>query len=457
MQPAVFVDIETNGGSGASGRIIEIGLIRVEKGKIVQEFKTFVNPGGTIPVWIERLTGITNGDLIDAPYFEEVADDLKKMLEGAIFVAHNVRFDYSFFRSHFKALGHDFKPKLFCTVRMSRGLYAEHKGHSLQKIISRHNIAVKGRHRAFDDAKAIYDFTRLAIEEKGYEAFQDNVALQLKTKTLPPNMDESKFAHLPTGPGIYIFEAEDGAPLYVGKSINIRSRVLSHFANDTSVAKEMKLSQRSFTVSYETTDTEVEALLLESARIKELQPMFNRLLRRRTSQSVLRKTYDAHGYVVITVESSDLGDATELDTIYGVYTTRSKAKSALESIVKTYQLCPKLMGLEKAKGYCFRYQLGLCKGACGGSELPSAYNERVEFALSRSRIDEWPFAHKVAVRISEFKSLIIDQWIVEGVLNYEFEPELERLTNGFDVDTYKIVRAYIRKHPESVSAYTLSM
>ena len=453
-QPAVFVDIETNGGNGPSGRIIEVGLIRVEDGEVVREYKSLVNPGTGVPIWIERLTGIKNSDLTHAPYFEDIAEELREILDGAIFVAHNVRFDYSFFRSHFAALGHDYKPKLFCTVRMSRGMYPEHKGHSLEKIINRHGIAVEDRHRAYDDARAIYEFAKLAISEKGHDAFLANAALQMKTKTLPPNLDETKFAHLPTTPGIYIFEDEDGTPLYVGKSVNIRSRVMSHFANDTKVAKEMKISQRSFNVSYVETDTEIEALLLESAKVKELQPTFNRLLRRKTTQSVLLKKYDDHGYLTIVIENRDLSDATDLDKVYGVYTSRAKAKAALESLTRTYQLCPKLMGLEKAKSYCFRYQLGLCKGACGGEELPFNYNERAEFALGRSRIEAWPFKTKIAVKISELKSLIVDQWVIEGIMHHEFEPTLERLPSGFDIDTYKILRAYLRKNSGNVSSYS---
>jgi len=334
---------------------------------------------------------------------------------------------------------------------MSRGLYPEHKGHSLEKIINRHGIATANRHRAFDDARAIYDFTALAITEKGHDAFLNNVALQLKTKTLPPNLDEKKFAGLPSGPGIYVFEDEDGTPLYVGKSVDIRSRVMSHFANDTKIAKEMKLSQRSFNVSFIETDTEIEALLLESAKVKELQPMFNRLLRRKVSQSVLLKNYDENGYLRITIENRDLSDTTNLDNIYGVYTSRSKAKDALESLTRTYQLCPKLMNLESSKGFCFRHQLGLCKGACGGKEPAESYNSRAEFALSKSRIQSWPFKTKIAIKISELKSLIVDQWVIEGIMHYESEPTLERLSNGFDMDTYKILRSYLRAHRDSVT------
>ena len=384
--PAVFVDIETNGGNGERGRITEIALIRVEDGEVVEEYSTLVNPGSPIPYWITRLTGITNDDVADAPYFDEVAADIHRILDGAIFVAHNVRFDFSFVKRQLEAVGYSFRPKLFCTVRMSRKLYAEHKGHSLEKIIARHGIATDARHRAYADAKAILDFTNLAIKEKGLKAFQEAVSLQMKTKTLPPNVDESIIAALPETPGIYIFEDDEGRPLYVGKSVNIRSRVRSHFANDTKIAKEMKLSLTSHNISVIETETEIEALLLESAKVKELQPIHNQLLRRKTQQAVLAKSENEDGYTVIGVENRELDQETELDSIYGVYTSRMKAKGRLESLMQTFQLCPKLLGLENSKGACFRSQLGLCKGACVGKEPPELYNRRVEYALERLKL-----------------------------------------------------------------------
>src|ERR1700757_359905 len=179
--PAVFVDIETNGGNGERGRITEIACIRVEGGDIVDEYATLVNPGSPIPYWITSLTGITNADLEGAPYFDEIAGDLHRILDGAIFVAHNVRFDYSFVKRQMEACGYTFRPKLFCTVRLSRAMYPEHKGHSLEKIIHRHGIRTAARHRAYDDAKATYDFAKLVIAEKGIDAFQQSMATQMRT------------------------------------------------------------------------------------------------------------------------------------------------------------------------------------------------------------------------------------------------------------------------------------
>ena len=452
---AVFVDIETNGGNGPRGRVTEVAAIKVARGEIIDTFTSLVNPGSDIPYWITQLTGIKNSDLVDAPYFEDIAAQLYDFMNSSIFVAHNVLFDYSFLKREFASAGYDFKPKLFCTVKMSRALWPEHRGHSLEKIITRHGITFAARHRAYDDAKAMYDYVKLTIAEKGREAFLANIAKQLKTKSLPPHVDEAVILNLPDSPGVYIFEDDTGAPLYVGKSVNIRSRVRSHFTNATTIAKELKMSLASHNVSFITTDTEVEALLLESAKVKELQPIFNRLLRRKTKQSVFLREFDENGYETIRIENTDLSQHQTLENVYGVYTTKSQAKARLEAAAKTFQLCPKLLGLEKASGACFRYQLGLCKGACIGKESPELYNRRVELALERSKIESWPFKSEVAVRISETRSIIVDQWIVKSVVENTFdEPTITALDNGFDIDTYKIIRSYIRQHPDAVSLLT---
>jgi DNA polymerase III subunit epsilon len=411
-----------------------------------------VNPGGDVPYWITQLTGITTSDIADAPYFEDIAAQLYDFMQGSIFVAHNVLFDYSFLKREFAATGYKFQPKLFCTVKMSRALWPEHRGHSLENIIARHAISVSARHRAYDDAKAMYDFVKLTIVEKGRDAFLGNIARQLKTRSLPPHVDEAVILNLPETPGVYIFEDDAGAPLYVGKSVNIRTRVRSHFTDATTIARELKMTLTSHNVSYITTETEVEALLLESAKVKELQPIFNRRLRRKTKQSIFLRDFNADGYETIRIENTDLAEHQNLENVYGVYTTKSQAKAQLETAARTFELCPKLLGLEKASGACFRYQLGLCKGACIGKESPELYNRRVELALERSKIESWPFKSAVAVRVSETRSIIVDQWIVKSVVEYAYdEPTTTPLDNGFDIDTYKIIRSYIRNHPDVVS------
>ncbi len=452
-EPVVYVDIETSGGSYKTSQIIEIAAIRVEDNKIVDEFRSLVNPGTYIPHWITQLTGLTENDLVQAPSFEDIAYQLNQILSGAIFAAHNVRFDYSFVKKQLEHAGYRFNPKLFCTVRLSRALYTDQKGHSLAKILERHSIAVNARHRAYDDAKAIFEFTKLAYTEHGQELFEAAVARQLKTKTLPPNLNDSHMEKVANKPGVYVFEDEAGQPIYVGKSVNLRSRVLSHFTSDTKISKEMKISQNTHNLRVIETDNELEALLLESQMIKELLPVYNKKLRRSKTQTVFMKEQNEAGYNTISLQNTDLSQQPDLTNIYGVYTNRTKARNALENILRSYQLCSKLLNLEKTSGPCFLYQLGKCRGACIGIEAPESYNQRVEFALDRSKVQSWPYKTPIAMQIGEGKSIVIDQWIVLGYLEpvENDEPYFKKVQKAFDIDTYKILHSFIKKNKATLT------
>lgn len=157
--PLVFIDVETTGLSPRSGgRVLEIGAIRVENNQIVSSFKQLLHPGTEVPYFITNITGIRDQDVIDAPPFETIASRLQQLFEDAIFVAHNVGFDYGFIQSEFSKVGIGFKKDRLCTVKLSRWLFPEHKSHSLDKIIQRHGFDVANRHRAYDDAEVLVKF-----------------------------------------------------------------------------------------------------------------------------------------------------------------------------------------------------------------------------------------------------------------------------------------------------------
>jgi DNA polymerase-3 subunit epsilon len=445
--PVVYVDIETSGGSMSTSRVIEVAAVRVENGEVTASFTTLVNPGTAIPSWITNLTGITTSDVVQAPYFNDIAYQLSEILDGALFIAHNVRFDYSYIKRELELCGYSYNPKLLCTVRLSRALYPEHKGHSLEKIIARHHIPVSARHRAYDDALAIKHFSELAYEEKGAEAFQQALQKQLKTRSLPPNLPERDLAAIKNKPGVYVFEDKDGAPLYVGKSVHLRNRVLSHFNQDTKSSKEMQLSLGVHNLRTIETKTELEALLLESTMVKDLLPIHNRKLRRIGRHYVLLKGINERGYSTIHIADVDLAEA-DLSQIYGMYTSRSKAKAALEEKRQTYLLCPKLLGLEHGSGACFLQQLGKCQGACVQKESAEQYNRRVETALERSKIESWPFKSAVALSEDNEDFIVLDKWIVLGYIHVEqeSEPDYRPVERRFDLDTYRILRAYIKEN-----------
>lgn len=157
--PFVFVDIETTGMSPRSGgRVLEIAALRMENHQIVDSVSSLINPEIDVPYFITNITGIADEHVTNAPLFHEVVDDLERVTDGAIFVAHNVNFDYSFIQHEYRMLGKSFSRQRLCTVQLSRALHPFERGHSLAKLIERHGYQVDNRHRAFDDAEVLYRF-----------------------------------------------------------------------------------------------------------------------------------------------------------------------------------------------------------------------------------------------------------------------------------------------------------
>ena len=186
MFPKVLaiVDVETTGQSAAYGRIIEIAVLRVEEGRIVKTFQTLVNPERYVSPMIEGLTGISNDDVARAPVFAEISRGLMKILDGAVFVAHNASFDYSFVRNEFRALGIVFSARCLCTVKLSRKLYPQYRHHDLSSVIQRHAIPVASRHRAMGDVRAVHEFLSVVARKEDPARVQAVVNEILKTNAL---------------------------------------------------------------------------------------------------------------------------------------------------------------------------------------------------------------------------------------------------------------------------------
>jgi DNA polymerase III subunit epsilon len=446
--PVVFVDIETTGGSYKNSRVLEVAVIRYENGQIVSEYQTLIDPQTYIPRGITALTGISESDVAGAPVFADIADQLLDIMDGAVFIAHNVRFDYSFLKNEFAMVGSSFSPRLLCTVRLSRYLYADQSGHSLQKLIERHNIPVADRHRALEDARAILNFAHIAYEQHGEQSFDAAVSHQLKTQSLPPHLDISEIESIGNVPGVYIFKDDTHQPIYIGKSITLKKRIMSHF-QDTS-PKEIKITQHVHHVDTIATGSELGALMLESKLIKEMKPLYNRLLRRVSLYCLVVKHMD-DGFATLRMHSGNVDNDTDLTTVYGVFTNRMKAKHNIDTLTRTFGLCPKLMGLEKTKGACFNYSLGKCKGACIGVEPRDLYNRRFEIALQYSKLSEWIFDGPISVPVNEQgEQVIINNWIVQGFVDEYGYPVVSDIDPNFDMDEYKIIKRFINENRHMV-------
>ncbi len=414
-----FVDLETSGSSGSSDRIIEIGIIKTVNNKVVKKFQSLVNPQTHLSEFISDMTGIQAKDLDRAPTFRQIQDEVQDILSDAVFVAHNVRFDYGFLRQEFRRLETSFSAKQICTVKLFRLLHPELRHHNLDSLIEYYNFDCQNRHRAFDDAKVLWDFFKIIQKKYPTEIVEHHVNNLLKNPTLPPSLSSIQLDQLPEDPGVYMFYGDDGSPLYVGKSVNIRDRVLSHFSND----KEIKISQAVKSLETISTDSELEALILEAKLVKSKKPIFNRQLRNKLQLTVLTQSTNTDGYSTVNIETVKTID--DADNIIAICKSAKEAKGLLENMVVEFGLCAKLLGLEKAKGPCFAQQLGKCKGACVGKEITGIYNVRFLQAFEKSKIKSWPFKGPVVIH----NKLIVNKWKLAD--------------SSFDWDTYKILARFI--------------
>lgn len=460
--PLVFVDLETNGLSYVRGRVIEVAAIRVEHGGITASMNQLVDPESELPAFITGLTGIQAADLRGAPTFHQIAEELHALLDGAVFVAHNVRFDYSFLKQEFKRVGLDFRPRQLCTMRLSRALYPTERSHKLQSIIDRHGFQTERRHRAYDDAEVLWRFINHLKDNFEPDVLHQALSKQLKQPSLPRGLKPEHIASLPDTAGVYIFEDEKGYPLYVGKSVHIRQRVQSHFASDHEAVSEFKIAQQVQHIRTHETAGELSALLLESKLIKELQPLYNKLLRRVNKLLLVRQHTNDDGYITLKMEEADGIEPQDTSLILGVYPNRSKARSSINTLIKDFSLCPKLCGAEKSKGACFMHQLRKCPGACIGKESPDVYNQRLLQAFARKRIQSWPYSSPVLVTEGEadgrMDGIVVDQWCVVGQLKQEpdCEPQITSLQQAFDLDTYKILQSYLAVKNKLINVIPLS-
>jgi DNA polymerase-3 subunit epsilon len=448
-----FVDIETTGGSSQYDRIIEIGIVRVENGVVVNTYQTLLNPDQHVSPFIENLTGISSRDLENAPTFYEKKDEILSLLSDCIFVAHNVRFDYGFLKSEFKRHLTPFSMKNFCTVKLSRALYPSYQHHNLDALIERFGFTVENRHRALDDAQILWDFYRHAQKSFASEIFHDAVSQVLKRPSRPIHISEEILTALPESSGVYIFHSKEGVPLYIGKSVNIRERVLSHFINDTESTKERELSEQTHHIEAIVTAGELSALFLESQLIKEMQPLYNRRLRYRRKLFVITQTVTESGYQSVSLKEVESITGEDLSSILAIVKSKKQATTILRDLARIYELCPKILGTEKSVGSCFSYKLGWCKGACLGQELPLKYNLRMTLAFAEYMIKRWPFSGPMLITeensIDE-KSIgfVFDNWCYMGSCTNDSECELKK-EYEFDVDMYKILVQFL-KNPRNL-------
>jgi DNA polymerase-3 subunit epsilon len=445
----VFIDLETTGTNPAADRITEIGLVEVDAQGHATHWSSLVNPGVPIPSFIQGLTGISHDMVRDAPDFAELAPALHERLQGALFIAHNARFDYGFLRNAFEQAGLPFKADVLCTVKLSRALYPKERKHNLDTLIVRHDLKADARHRALADADLLWQLWQKLTSTHPEASFTAALQSLLQRPSLPSNLPSTVLDGIPDAPGVYLFYGESDLPLYVGKSVRLRQRVLSHFNADHKLYKEMRLSQQLHRIEVRETAGEIGALLLEAQLVKDLQPVHNRRLRRQGDLCAWWLKEDEHGNTVPSLINASDHDFGRADRLYGLFSSKRKAESALRELADTHQLCLVTLGLEGRSGQskpCFNWQLKRCKGVCIGKEDASFHRARLEAALGSLRVKTWPYDGAVGLVEGEGEHTdvhVVNNWCYLGTARSD--DALQSLLDhaparpAFDIDTYKIL------------------
>ncbi|MGI4873839.1 MAG: exonuclease domain-containing protein [Janthinobacterium lividum] len=478
-----IIDIETTGGQPAIDRITEIAIFVHDGQQVIDQYTTLLNPGRAIPPFITQLTGITNDMVADAPRFHEVARKVVEMTEGCVFVAHNVRFDYSFIKKEFADLGYNYSRKTLCTVRLSRSLIPGQPSYSLGKLCKSVGIPLNGRHRAAGDAEATSIlFGRLLKITQDSDAAAEadeaatlarvdalapagrapdgakkpsarrvaSVVQAIKTALLPPLITPELVAALPQETGVYYFHNEAGEVIYVGKSINIYKRIQQHFAVDVKSRKSLDFKNSIADITYELTGSELVALLYESHLIKQLKPAYNRAQRRSVFPAGVYLKMDEQGYKRLYYGRADARNS-EIPII--ALGNQYKAQGFLYHKVAKYNLCQKLCGLYKTDSSCFAYQVHQCQGACVGQEPPESYNERVDAAIDSITYEHESFVVIGPGRRAEEKSLVVienGRYVGFGYVDETFTArklaDFRQAVKPYadNKDVQQIIRQYVR-------------
>ena len=247
----------------------------------------------------------------------------------------------------------------------------------------------------------------------------------------------SAIVDLPSAPGVYVFHGEEGdLPLYIGKSVNLRSRVLAHLRNPD----ETNLLRQTRTISHIRTTGEIGALLLEASLIKQQQPLLNQKLRRSRQLCSLR----VNDGLPEVVYSRDINFATE-PLLYGLFGSRHSALEGLRNLADQNRLCYGALGLEKLKPgrACFRAMIHLCGGVCRGDESLDAHRSRLFSSLDGLRVACWPFPGAIGLieRYEDDSQIhVIRNWCYLGSVRDPAKAiELDLVATGFDADGYKIL------------------
>lgn len=446
-----IIDVETTGGGISGNKITEICIALVRNGEVIDKYTTLVNPQCRIPAYITALTGIDDRMVAAAPSFSEVADTIESFTQDAIFVAHNVSFDYNVIRNEFRDIGKIYTRKRLCTVRMSRKLIPGLTSYSLGKLCTAIDIPHLNRHRAEGDVDAtVHLFNRLYSTDIDFTVFNSFLNPRSKQATLPPHLPSEQIHALPEQAGVYLFKDRSQKVIYVGKAINIKKRVLSHFYDKRTT--EYKLGQETYTIDYEATGNELLALLVESEYIRKYYPKYNKAQKWPTTTYQIISYVNQRGIIQLA-----LGKTKVLHDSVSTFYNRTEATEKLEEICETFKLCPRFCTLQTNVDLCSHYRIKSCEGICDESETVEDYNMKVKAAIAALQDNKRSFVIQGSGRTKDeigFALVVGGEYKGFGFFQKEeslteiedYNPYLKMQMGSYH--THSIIRSFLKKNGE---------
>ncbi len=443
-----IVDIETTGGHASANGITEIGICIHDGEKVVKRYTTLVNPGREIPVYIRALTGITNEMVETAPYFNKVAHEIFDLLHDKIFVAHNVNFDYSFVKYHLSGAGYELQCNKLCTVRLSRKILPGLPSYSLGKLCNHLSIGNNARHRALGDAEATSILFSLLLNSDKDKHIEQALKQRSKEQVLPPHLPKTDIDRLPLTAGVYYFHNHTGKVIYVGKAVNIKKRVCSHFTGNNSGYQRQEFMRNIHRISFQECGNELMAFIQECIDIKRLWPAYNRSQKNLDFAFGLYTYEDQRGYIRLAVDKRRKYSVP-------VHTCGSmlEGRNILTKLIESYGLCPKLCFIQTNNDLCINGEA--C--ACTGNEKAENYNSKIIAAIKELKQALPTFAIRDEGRNDEEHSCILieeGRFYGMGYVSHYFDADnihqLKNTLTPYQGNDYirNLVINYAAKHPQ---------
>ena len=378
------LDVETTGLTARYNGIIEIGIVKVRGLKIVERYSTLINPGRQVPFYITQFTGITDDDVFNAPFFEDVADEISEFISGSVVTAHNLSFDRSFLNKEFLLLGKDkpVNPQL-CTLRLSKRLYPELRSRSLSSLSYYLKVKLINAHRALPDAEVTAQILIRMLKglrkNNEVKSLSDLLSLQVIPSQKETRIKISKHLKedvysLPEAPGVYYFLNSKGRVIYIGKAKLLSKRVRSYFLL-TAPGKARKIIKQTRRIKFEITNSELTALLSEAELIKLINPKHNFQLKHYGNKYFLRVNRN-HPFPDIEISNRFDFDGNDY---FGLFITKKKAEVINEVIKKAFTLreCSHQEFVKNKR--CFLAEIERCTAPCETNDS-GIYNDELSKA-----------------------------------------------------------------------------